>query len=169
MSKIVRQYSSVVLRMYHFSSSNKIDYTKKNNSKLLYLSNLNSSILMQNHGFSGISPPLITNINYEQLNKFIAQNDSLIIDVRTKKELAATGILPNSINIPLDELSAAFEMKPNAFFEKYNTSKPNKELSIIFSCAKGIRSLKASQYAADLGYKNVYNYSEGWFGWEKHK
>jgi len=127
---------------------------------------------MQNHGFSGISPPFITNINYEQLNKFIAQNDSLIIDVRTKEELAATGILPNSINIPcmlimslyilfytyaiciiVDELSAAFELKPNAFFEKYNTSKPNKELSIIFSCAKGIRSLKACQYAADLGYK----------------
>jgi len=34
------------------------------------------------------------------LKDFINQNDVLIIDVRTKEELAATGVLPNSHNIP---------------------------------------------------------------------
>jgi len=34
------------------------------------------------------------------LKEFINQNEVIIIDVRTKEELAATGTLPNSYNIP---------------------------------------------------------------------
>lgn len=119
--------------------------------------------------FSSTSLPSITDINYERLKEFINQNEVLIIDVRTKEELAATGVLPNSYNIPLDELNTAFESTPDKFLEKYNIPKPDKDQIIVFSCAKGIRSLKASRYVADLGYKNVFNYTEGWFGWESHK
>lgn len=43
---------------------------------------------------------MITNIDYEQMKKFTGQNEVLIIDVRTKEELAETGVLPNSYNIP---------------------------------------------------------------------
>lgn len=43
---------------------------------------------------------MITNIDYEQMKKFISQNEVLVIDVRTKEELAETGVLPNSYNIP---------------------------------------------------------------------
>lgn len=50
--------------------------------------------------FAGTSPTSIKELNYEQLKKYINHNDTLIIDVRTKKELAETGILPNSHNIP---------------------------------------------------------------------
>jgi len=57
-------------------------------------------LLIQNHSFAGISPPIITGINYEKLKEFINQNNVLIIDVRTKEELAATGVLPNTCNIP---------------------------------------------------------------------
>lgn len=43
---------------------------------------------------------MITNIDYEQMQKFISQNEVLVIDVRTREELAETGVLPNSYNIP---------------------------------------------------------------------
>jgi len=53
----------------------------------------------------------------------------------------------------VDELGTAFELTPDEFLRKYNVSKPNKEQNIVFSCAKGIRSLKASHHVVDLGYK----------------
>lgn len=56
------------------------------------------------------------------------------------------------------ELSTAFELAPDSFLEKYNIPKPNKEQSIVFSCAKGIRSLKACHYAMELGYKKYITY-----------
>lgn len=56
--------------------------------------------MIQNRNFSDILTTNITNINSEQLKEFIVQNEALIIDVRTREELAATGVLPNSHNIP---------------------------------------------------------------------
>jgi len=55
--------------------------------------------------------------------------------------------------ILVDELNTAFESTPNKFLEMYNIPKPDKDQRIVFSCAKGIRSLKACRYVADLGYK----------------
>jgi len=56
--------------------------------------------LIKIRNFADTSASLVTNINYEQLKEFIVQNKGLIIDVRTKDELAATGVIPNSHNIP---------------------------------------------------------------------
>jgi len=54
--------------------------------------------------------------------------------------------------ILVDELNTAFESTPVKFLKKYNISKPDKDQKIVFSCAKGLRSLKACRYLADLGY-----------------
>jgi rhodanese-related sulfurtransferase len=54
----------------------------------------------QSRKIGGKFSPVIKEINYEQLKKFINSNEALIIDVRNKEELAATGVLPNSYNIP---------------------------------------------------------------------
>lgn len=56
--------------------------------------------MIQHRNFSDIATPNITNINSNGLKEFIVQNEALIIDVRTKEELAATGVIPNSHNIP---------------------------------------------------------------------
>jgi len=171
MLKILRSQCSPFIVQMHYLSGKVVNkqFTKKTKPILLYKAKSNSCSLIQNRSFAGTSPPLITDINYEKLKDFINQNDVLIIDVRTKEELAATGVLPNSYNIPLDELNTAFESAPEKFLEKYNIPKPDKDRKIVFSCAKGIRSLKACRYIADLGYKNLFNYTEGWFGWESHK
>lgn len=68
-------------------------------NKFFILDNYSYS-LFQNRNFANSSPTNITEINAEQLKEFIIQNEALIIDVRTKKELVATGVLPNSLNIP---------------------------------------------------------------------
>jgi len=156
----------VILVTRAFSSNKVIVRADKFVTKLPYKTKPDWRSPMRNRNFAGTPSPSVTNINYEQLKKFIVENKASIIDVRNKDELAATGVIPNSHNIPLDELSAAFQLTPEEFLNKYNFAKPNKELDVVFSCAKGIRSLKASQYLVDLGYKNVFNYTEGWFGWE---
>ncbi|XP_060873745.1 rhodanese domain-containing protein CG4456-like [Metopolophium dirhodum] len=165
------RFSPFMVQMHYFSSGTVVNkqLTKTTKPMILYNTKSNLCSLIQNRSFAGTSPPLITDINYERFKKFINQNEVLIIDVRTKEELAATGVLPNSYNIPLDELSTAFESTPDKFLEMYNIPKPDKDQKIVFSCAKGIRSLKACRYVADLGYKNLFNYTEGWFGWESHK
>ncbi|XP_015376032.1 PREDICTED: heat shock protein 67B2-like isoform X1 [Diuraphis noxia] len=172
MLKILKSnFSPFMVQMYHFSSGIIVNkqLTKKMKHMILYKTNSNLYSLIQNCSFADTSSPIIADINYEKLKELINQNEVLIIDVRTKEELAATGVLPNSSNIPLDELSTAFELTPEIFLEKYYIPKPDKDQKIVFSCAKGIRSLKACHYVTDLGYKNVFNYTEGWFGWESHK
>lgn len=54
----------------------------------------------KNCGFACDSQPTVPTINYEQLKEFINENKVLIIDVRIKEEIALTGIIPNSSNIP---------------------------------------------------------------------
>ncbi|XP_015376040.1 PREDICTED: heat shock protein 67B2-like isoform X2 [Diuraphis noxia] len=156
MLKILKSnFSPFMVQMYHFSSGIIVNkqLTKKMKHMILYKTNSNLYSLIQNCSFADTSSPIIADINYEKLKELINQNEVLIIDVRTKEELAATGVLPNSSNIP----------------QKYYIPKPDKDQKIVFSCAKGIRSLKACHYVTDLGYKNVFNYTEGWFGWESHK
>lgn len=53
----------------------------------------------------------------------------------------------------VNELRHAFELTPDEFLEKYNVCKPDKNRNIIFTCAKGIRSLQACHHLSDLGYK----------------
>lgn len=59
-----------------------------------------ANLPIQDRNFAGSSTPTVTNIGYDQLKTFIQRNEALIIDVRSKDELAATGVLPNSYNIP---------------------------------------------------------------------
>lgn len=53
----------------------------------------------------------------------------------------------------VDEIITAFKLTPEEFLKEYNIAKPKKDVRIVFSCAKGIRSLIACRYVADLGYK----------------
>lgn len=53
----------------------------------------------------------------------------------------------------VDEINTAFTLTPDDFLNKYNFPKPDKDLNIVFSCAKGIRSLAACKLLAEIGYK----------------
>ncbi|KAK5649607.1 hypothetical protein RI129_000636 [Pyrocoelia pectoralis] len=92
----------------------------------------------------------------------------LLIDVRAPAELNESGKLPESINIPLDELEAALNKMDNKdFCLNYGCEKPNFDVPLIFSCRSGNRSTHAANIAVNLGYKNVHNYVGGWLDWQR--
>ncbi|RVE44030.1 hypothetical protein evm_011328 [Chilo suppressalis] len=105
-------------------------------------------------------------VNYEEVKKAISNNDILIVDVRQPDEIKEHGKIPNSINIPLGDVTKVLSSMSEKEFEKsYNRSKPAEDSPIIFYCMIGKRSGMAQQNALNLGYKNVKNYLGSWTEW----
>ena len=71
---------------------------------------------------------------------------AILIDVREADELAADGYIPGSIHIPLAEVG-----------ERLPEVAPDHNTEIIFYCASGKRSQKATEQAVEMGYQKVYN------------
>lgn len=78
----------------------------------------------------------------------LVKEGAIIVDVRSKGEYAG-GHVKNSINIPVDQLSA-------------NLSRlKDKNKPIITCCASGMRSSSALTILKNAGYTQVYN-GGGW-------
>lgn len=74
------------------------------------------------------------------------ERGAILIDVREADEIAADGYIPGSIHVPLAEVEARLpELVPDYYTE------------IIFYCASGMRSQKATEQAVEMGYYTVYN------------
>ena len=71
---------------------------------------------------------------------------ALLIDVREQEELDESGYLEGSIHIPLAELA-----------EKLPEVAPDHYQELIFYCASGKRSQKATEQAIEMGYQTAYN------------
>ncbi|XP_026755462.2 rhodanese domain-containing protein CG4456-like [Galleria mellonella] len=105
-------------------------------------------------------------VDYEHVKKATSANNILIVDVREPDEIKEHGKIPNSINIPLGNVSTVLStMSENEFKQIYNRSKPCEDTEIIFYCMIGKRSGMAQQNALNLGYKNVKNYLGSWTEW----
>lgn len=74
------------------------------------------------------------------------QYGALLIDVREQEELDESGYLKGSIHIPVDQVA---EMLPEVAPDHYQ--------ELIFYCASGKRSQKATELAVEMGYQTVYN------------
>lgn len=86
-------------------------------------------------------------------DKLSASSDILLLDVREPEE-AALCRLPNSILIPMNELSM-----------RQNELPDGKE--IIVYCHHGIRSLNVARYLAHVGFENVANLQGGIDAWAR--
>ena len=71
---------------------------------------------------------------------------ALLIDVREQDELDESGYLKGSIHIPIGEVE-----------EKLPEVAPDHYQELIFYCASGKRSQKATELAVEMGYQTVYN------------
>ncbi|MBN9313428.1 MAG: sulfurtransferase [Chryseobacterium sp. 39-10] len=80
----------------------------------------------------------------------LIKEGAVILDVRSKSEYAG-GHIPNSLNIPVDQL-------PQNLFRLKDKNK-----TIITCCASGMRSASAKAILKNNGYTNVYN-GGGWMG-----
>lgn len=107
-----------------------------------------------------IEPSLMA--TYEDIVDLPKHPEVLLIDVRQPNELAATGTIPTSINIPLSYLSKELKLSPDEFKKKYGRAKPAADSPIIFNCRIGVRSGEAAYIAEELGFTNVKNYVGSW-------
>lgn len=74
-----------------------------------------------------------------------------VIDVRTNSEYV-TGHIPNSLNVPLDQLQKTAAGWP-------------KTQPIIVYCATGARSADAATFLASQGFEKVYDLDKGMVAW----
>ena len=83
-----------------------------------------------------------------------------VIDVREETEIAETGSIPNSINIPrgLIELKLA----PSDDDQGLHATTP-----IIVYCGGGSRASLAGRTLVELGFQNVQNLEGGFRGWKE--
>lgn len=108
-------------------------------------------------------------VSYEQVKKLLVSGSGVVMDVREPWELREYGSIPGSINVPLKQVSAALQLKPEEFMEKYGGEMPSVGDLLVFSCLAGVRSQKALEEARSLGYSNAQHYPGGWQDWAKHE
>jgi rhodanese-related sulfurtransferase len=121
--------------------------------------------------------PSIQNVGKEQMEEILDDYESggredsgyVVIDVREPHEIAMTGKLsPHTHTLPLGVLVQhnVFGLDGDEFEEICGFAKPDPSETLVFSCAAGIRSTHACNFAAQNGYSNLVNYSGGaneWF------
>jgi len=99
-----------------------------------------------------------------------AESGYVVIDVRTDEEVLATGKLGTDVHtLPVQVIMQyqVFQMDPDEFQEVCGFEKPALDETLVFSCAAGVRSVYACQFAAQAGYSKLVNYVGGaneWFG-----
>jgi glyoxylase-like metal-dependent hydrolase (beta-lactamase superfamily II)/rhodanese-related sulfurtransferase len=99
----------------------------------------------------------INNINTGELLKILDENpNALLIDVRTERELEITGTIKRGQNANI----------PRGWLE-FRATDYDENTEIITYCGQNLRSPLAAKKLMDIGFKNVKNYSDGYFKWKE--
>ncbi|KAI5633890.1 rhodanese-like domain-containing protein [Phthorimaea operculella] len=105
-------------------------------------------------------------VDFDYVKKATEDKNVLIVDVREPDEIKEHGKIPNSINVPLGNVSTALgQLSDKEFLQTYQKPKPTEDTEIIFYCMIGKRSGKAQDNALKLGYKNSKNYLGSFTDW----
>ncbi len=97
---------------------------------------------------------IVTLNSKEFWEKYLADKNAVLLDVRTQEENEQIRI-PDSILIDI--------YLPD-FFEKISKLDINKSYYVY--CKKGIRSLKAAKEMSEIGITKIYNLAEGMTTWD---
>lgn len=92
---------------------------------------------------------------YEWSSKLEADNNAVVLDVRTLEEVAE-GIIPNAIHIDI--------FKGQGFIDEVETL--DKSKSFFVYCKAGARSGQACAVMNQLGFKKTYNLLGGITQWQ---
>lgn len=101
----------------------------------------------QLRGFESITP--------EVAIRLLNNDDSLLLDVRTKDELSKDGRIKNASNIPLNQLKG-----------KLDSLKEHRTAPVIAICRSGSRSGVACSQLKKNGFEQVYNLKGGILSWK---
>lgn len=93
------------------------------------------------------------NISVQELRELMKQKDVILIDVRTKKEIAQ-GVIGNPLEIELGP-------SMNRQFEGLD-----KDKTYVIYCRSGRRSAMASGVMSRMGFQNVNNLQGGIMAWK---
>lgn len=99
---------------------------------------------------------------YDDIVSLPKHPEILLIDVRRPEEIAGTGTIPTSINIPLSIVGEELQLTAKDFEDRYGRVKPTFCSPIIFSCRSGVRAGEAANIADKLGFSKVKNYVGSW-------
>ena len=88
-------------------------------------------------------------------------SDAILIDVRTVEERESVGYVPDSIHVAW---AIGNPMVSNPRFVRELESKAGKLAVILLLCRSGKRSVAAAEAISRIGFKNVFNVTEGFEG-----
>ena len=97
---------------------------------------------------------MVTEVTPDELTALVSTRNVDLIDVRDPAEWE-TGHIEGARLVPLEQLRA----DPDAALARDTT--------IVFVCAKGVRSMSAAKLAERFGYTNVYNLIGGTKEWAR--
>jgi len=98
---------------------------------------------------------MVATLTPAEAAQLLASPDVQLVDVRDANE-TASGVIAGAQLVPLDQLRA----DPDAAL-------PDRNVRIVFVCAKGVRSMTAAKLAERLGYQHIFNIDGGLNAWAK--
>lgn len=97
--------------------------------------------------------------------QLFSQQEALLIDVRTVEEREAVGYVPDSIHVAW---ATGNPLVKNPHFVRELERHAHKLDVILLLCRSGRRSVAAADAVSRLGFKNVFNITEGFEGEQGH-
>jgi rhodanese-related sulfurtransferase len=94
----------------------------------------------------------VPRITPEEAKTMIAQENTLVIDVRETPELVRSGKIAGAVHVSCGELE--FRADPET---PYYDKSFDKNKRIILYCSAGERSALSGKLLKEMGYNNVYN------------
>jgi len=104
---------------------------------------------------SAKTPTKVQKVGVEEFDKLRQDKSKTVLDVRTPQEFKS-GHIPGAVNIDIN--SPDFENKIGAL---------DKQKTYLVHCAAGGRSARACKKLEGMGFKELYDLSPGFRGWEK--
>ncbi|MCK4841254.1 MAG: rhodanese-like domain-containing protein [Methylococcales bacterium] len=108
----------------------------------------------------------LINLSTDQLIAMQKNNNALVIDIRTEKEWATTGTIPDSHKLQFFSPKGKFNTKE--WLANLDQLKSSPDQPVILVCRSGNRSGRAGNILTkQMGMKNIYHLSNGMQSWVK--
>ncbi|KAG5679624.1 hypothetical protein PVAND_009184 [Polypedilum vanderplanki] len=102
---------------------------------------------------------------YDEIKDLPNHPEILLIDVREPWELEQTGMIPTSVNIPINSLEWTIALISPKFNSLVSREKPRLHDPVITTCRSGARAKRGAELLVSLGFTNVKYYEGSWNEW----
>lgn len=113
-----------------------------------------------------VSAEELGNLSAEQLISLQKNKNALVIDIRTEKEWASTGTIPNSHKLQF--FSSTGKYNAEKWLSELEQLKTSPDQAVILVCRSGSRSgMVGNMLSKQQNMKNIYHLSNGILPWIK--